>query len=282
MSLDLRLPVNDPRLTTDLADRPARLRGDQATTPDASAAQVPATRLQSQRLRRDPPLPVRVGRQAAGGQLRRRGTRSRFQREPARGHQPRGGGVVPESHARLGWDAEAGRLVRTVGRRRARGRVEPPDQVRRTQEIPQDLAAKDSIKAFGKLVEVVDGRPQLISDPPMIVRLEELVGSRESPADRGRTAGHPSFLPSHAVRRSPAPAGGLPIRRRCPQGGRGRKRRHPGLDHVDGRQRRQRPVVPPGQGGPDLRPRAVPGRRVRIHTHGQRVVEGTTTHAVGQ
>ena len=98
----------------------------------------PPTRVQPQRLRRDPPWPVRVGRQAAGGQLRRRGTRSRFRRDPARGHQPRGGGVVPGSHARLGWDAEAGRLVRTVGRRRARGRVEPPAQVGRAQEIPQE------------------------------------------------------------------------------------------------------------------------------------------------
>jgi hypothetical protein len=39
--------------------------------------------------------------------------------------------------------------------------------------------AKDSIKAFTKLVEVVDGHPQLISDPPVIVRLEELL-----PADQ--------------------------------------------------------------------------------------------------
>ena len=38
--------------------------------------------------------------------------------------------------------------------------------------------AKDSIKAFTKLVETVDGRPQLISDPPMIVRLQELLGDQ--------------------------------------------------------------------------------------------------------
>ena len=38
--------------------------------------------------------------------------------------------------------------------------------------------AKDSIRAFTKLVETVDGRPQLISDPPMIVRLQELLGDQ--------------------------------------------------------------------------------------------------------
>jgi uncharacterized protein (DUF2252 family) len=38
--------------------------------------------------------------------------------------------------------------------------------------------AKDSIRAFTKLVETVDGRPRLISDPPMIVRLQELLGDQ--------------------------------------------------------------------------------------------------------
>jgi len=38
--------------------------------------------------------------------------------------------------------------------------------------------AKDSIRAFSKLVETVDGRPRLISDPPMIVRLQELLGDQ--------------------------------------------------------------------------------------------------------
>ena len=38
--------------------------------------------------------------------------------------------------------------------------------------------AKDSIRAFAKLVETVDGRPQLISDPPTIVRLQELLGDQ--------------------------------------------------------------------------------------------------------
>jgi uncharacterized protein (DUF2252 family) len=35
--------------------------------------------------------------------------------------------------------------------------------------------SKDSIKAFDKLVQVVDGRPQLVGDPPLIVPIEDLL-----------------------------------------------------------------------------------------------------------
>jgi uncharacterized protein (DUF2252 family) len=38
---------------------------------------------------------------------------------------------------------------------------------------------KDSLKAFDKLVEVVDGRPRLIGDPPLVVPLEDLLPERE-------------------------------------------------------------------------------------------------------
>jgi hypothetical protein len=44
----------------------------------------------------------------------------------------------------------------------------------------RDLAkaeAKDSLKAFGKLTRVVDGKRRIVSDPPLIVPVEELVPS---------------------------------------------------------------------------------------------------------
>ena len=50
----------------------------------------PEARLQPQRLRRDAPRPVRMGRQAARRELRRRRARPRLQREGAGGDQPRG------------------------------------------------------------------------------------------------------------------------------------------------------------------------------------------------
>ncbi len=42
--------------------------------------------------------------------------------------------------------------------------------------------AKDSLKAFSKLTEVVDGRRQLVSDPPLIVRLDVLASPAEAEA----------------------------------------------------------------------------------------------------
>ena len=43
--------------------------------------------------------------------------------------------------------------------------------------------AKDSMHAFGKLTHLVDGEPRIISDPPLIVPIDELL-----PADREREA----------------------------------------------------------------------------------------------
>ena len=43
--------------------------------------------------------------------------------------------------------------------------------------IERDLArlrAKDQLRAFAKLIEVVDGQPRIVSDPPLIVPIEEL------------------------------------------------------------------------------------------------------------
>ena len=154
-------------------------------------------------------------------------------------------------------------------------------QLKRFRKNVAKARAKDSMRAFAKLVEVVDGRPRLISDPPVLVRLEELLPDRQHHERRERPARHPAFLPAHPVGRSSAPAGGLPLRRRGPQGRRGRERRHPRVDRADGRPRRQRPAVPPGQGGPDLGPGALPGqeRPRQPRSAGRR---GSATHAVGQ
>lgn len=39
--------------------------------------------------------------------------------------------------------------------------------------------SKDSLRAFAKLVQAVDGRPRLINDPPTIVRLQDLMPDKE-------------------------------------------------------------------------------------------------------
>ena len=38
--------------------------------------------------------------------------------------------------------------------------------------------AKTSLKAFAKLTEVVDGEPRIVSDPPVVVPIEEIAGDR--------------------------------------------------------------------------------------------------------
>jgi uncharacterized protein (DUF2252 family) len=60
-----------------------------------------------------------------------------------------------------------------------------PGQVKRFEKNLAKARAKDSLKAFDKLVEVVDGRPRLIGDPPLVVPLEDLLpdhGRREMEA----------------------------------------------------------------------------------------------------
>jgi uncharacterized protein (DUF2252 family) len=51
------------------------------------------------------------------------------------------------------------------------------------ERFEQDIAkarAKESLRAFAKLTHLVDGRPRIISSPPLIVPIEDLAGS-ESP-----------------------------------------------------------------------------------------------------
>jgi len=54
-----------------------------------------------------------------------------------------------------------------------------PAAVKRFHKNVAKARAKDSLKAFDKLVEVVDGRPRLIGDPPLIVPLEQLLPDLE-------------------------------------------------------------------------------------------------------
>jgi uncharacterized protein (DUF2252 family) len=50
-----------------------------------------------------------------------------------------------------------------------------PGQAKRFEKNVAKAHAKDSMKAFNKLVQMVDGHPRLVSDPPLIVPLEELL-----------------------------------------------------------------------------------------------------------
>ena len=49
-------------------------------------------------------------------------------------------------------------------------------QVKRFERNVAKTRSKDSLRAFAKLTEIVDGEPRIISDPPVIVPIEELAG----------------------------------------------------------------------------------------------------------
>ncbi len=54
------------------------------------------------------------------------------------------------------------------------------EQRKRAEKNLAHARTKDSMKAFGKLTEIVDGEPQIISDPPLIVRLDDLLDAEQA------------------------------------------------------------------------------------------------------
>jgi uncharacterized protein (DUF2252 family) len=62
-----------------------------------------------------------------------------------------------------------------------------PEQRKRMEKNLEKSRTKDSLKAFAKLTEVVDGELRIVNDPPLIVRLDELAGDQAAAAhDRMR------------------------------------------------------------------------------------------------
>jgi uncharacterized protein (DUF2252 family) len=49
-------------------------------------------------------------------------------------------------------------------------------QARRYEANLAKTRAKDSLKAFGKLTEIVDGEPRIVADPPVVVPVEDMFG----------------------------------------------------------------------------------------------------------
>jgi len=52
-------------------------------------------------------------------------------------------------------------------------------QRKRAEKNAAHARTKDSLKAFGKLTHVVDGEPRIVSDPPLIVPVEDLIGPEQ-------------------------------------------------------------------------------------------------------
>jgi uncharacterized protein (DUF2252 family) len=54
-----------------------------------------------------------------------------------------------------------------------------PGEVKRFEKNVAKARSKDSMKAFNKLVQVVDGRPRLVGDPPLIVPIDDLLPDQQ-------------------------------------------------------------------------------------------------------
>ena len=82
-------------------------------------------------------------------------------------------------YARLDIDAVIERLRASVDK----------IQLKRFQRSLDKARAKDSIKAFAKLTTVIDGKRRIVGDPPLVVRIDDLVPPDESDAVHGMVRG---------------------------------------------------------------------------------------------
>ncbi|HEY6761118.1 MAG TPA: DUF2252 domain-containing protein [Baekduia sp.] len=78
-------------------------------------------------------------------------------------------------YARIDVDDIAARLAQQAN----------PKEMRRFERNLAKTRSKDSMKALGKLTEIVDGHPRIIGDPPLIVTIEDVAGPDELPRVEG-------------------------------------------------------------------------------------------------
>ena len=88
---------------------------------------------------------------------------------------------------------------------------------------------RDNLEALSKLTRVVDGRRRLANDPPLLIPIDELVGDAQARRYEQQMSVlideyQQSLDPSRRWLMRP-----IPLRRRCPQGGRRGQRRHPSV-----------------------------------------------------
>ena len=87
-------------------------------------------------------------------------------------------------YARLDWEETLVRLRSEVGR----GRLSV------TERNAAKARAKDSLQAYEKLTRVADGRRRIVSEPPLIVPMDEFMGADREPGSSPRKS--PSWIGS--------------------------------------------------------------------------------------
>ena len=113
------------------------------------------------------------------------------------------------------------------------------------------------LTAFSKLIETTNGRTRFISQPPLLVPIEELLDETGRMRYQSVIRSFLRRVPQQPPTRPASSHRPVPVCPRRPQGGRGRQRRDSGLGGALHRARCQRPTVASAQGGAGLRARAV-------------------------
>ena len=107
--------------------------------------------------------------------LRRQGSGSRSTRTVARARTERRCATSPGwATSTSGTPASTSTTISRGSRSRATAK-----QVKRFERNVAKARSKDSMKAFAKLTEIVDGEPRIASDPPLIVPIEDVVPAAE-------------------------------------------------------------------------------------------------------
>ena len=131
-----------------------------------------------QRLRRDPPGSVRVGPQAPGRQHRDRRPQSRASiptPAPRSSSKPSGRTATRSASSPACATSTSGTSISTWTTMMARwGRDLSAAAIKNFQTTVEKAESKDRLKAKAKLTHVVDGEIRFLSDPPLLVPVEEV------------------------------------------------------------------------------------------------------------
>ena len=152
-----------------------------------------------------------------------------------------------------------------------RAQLDSQMKARQRKMVDKGMAkarTRDSMQEVAKLTHLVDGRPKIIADPPLLVPITDLL-----PKQMDQAAFEAQIQDLLAKYRRTLetdrryPARQYEVRRHGPQGRRCRQRRHPLLDHPDARPRRVRSAVPASQRGRGVGAQPVRGGQ-QVHQHG--------------
>ncbi len=108
-------------------------------------------------------------------------------------------------------------------------------QMKRIERNVAKARSKNSLRAFSKLTEIVDGEPRIASDPPLIMPIEEIFSGLAKDEFEEFMQGAIRSYRRTLSRRPAAAARALPLRPRGAEGRRGGQRRHARLDRAPAR-----------------------------------------------